>query len=164
VKKKILAGTVLAAGALIGHLHASLQTYHPVMKVAASDGITYTVVLDPTPSRPTCSSAGKTFLEPLREQCPDCEVLSARCESDLEELALALETEQPLPMYVVSMSGARVAIDGEDSRARAACELIAGDAVRRGAARANCLRPATVPKTDTGLAGPGGFTENRTTP
>jgi len=164
MKKRIAAVTLVGVGALVGHLHASLQTYHPVMKVGTPDGITYTVVLDPTPSRPACNAAGKRFLEPVREQCPDCEVVSARCESELEDLELALESEQPLPLYVVSMPGARVAIAAEDSRARAACDHIAGDAVRRGAVRADCMVPATVRKTDTGLAGPGGFTENRTTP
>ena len=164
MKKRILAATLLAAGALIGHLHASMQTYHPVMKVATPEGVTYTVVLDPTPSRPACGNAGRTFLEPVRQQCPECEVVSARCESELQDLELALESEQPLPLYVVTMPGARVAIAAEASRARAACDLIAGDAVRRGAARANCIFPATVRKTDTGLAAPVSFTENRTTP
>lgn len=164
MKKRIFAATLLAAGALIGHLHASMQTYHPVMKVATPDGVAYTVVLDATPSRPACSTAGKRFLGPIREQCPDCDVVSARCESELEDLALALDSEQPLPMYVVAMKGARVAIAADDARARAACDLIAGDAVRRGALRASCIFPATVRKADTQLADPRSIAENRTTP
>jgi hypothetical protein len=122
------------------------------------------VALDPKPSRPACSSAARAFLEPVRAQCPDCEVLWARCESELEDLALALDSEQPLPMYVVAMKGARVAIAAEDARARAACDLIAGDAVRRGAVRASCIFPATVRKADTQLADPRSIAENRTTP
>lgn len=136
-----IAAVLVGAAAFIAHLHASMQTYHPVIKVSAPGNMTYTVVLAAASDRPACSSAGKAFVEPIRGQCPECEVVSARCERELQDLELALELDRPVPLYVVSMAGVRVAISAEDSQAKLACDYIAGDASRRGAANAACLLP-----------------------
>jgi hypothetical protein len=137
-----IAAILLGAGAVIAHLHASMQSYHPVIKVAAPEDVMYTVVLDSMRDRPACSHAGKSFVEPMRAQCPDCQIVSARCERELAGLELELNQDRPVPMYVVSMAGVRVAIAADESRARMACNLIAGDAVSRGAPHAVCMFPA----------------------
>ena len=142
MRKQLLGVAVLlAAGAAIAHLHASSQSYHPVIRIAAPGNTTYTAVLPAVGQRPACSSAGRTFVEPLRAQCPECEVLSARCERELEGLELALSLDAPLPLHVVRTPAVRMAIEGERALAKAACDYIAGDALRRGAADARCLLP-----------------------
>ena len=141
MKKLAIAAVLVGCAALIAHLHASTQTYHPVIKVAAPGGVDYTVVLDATGDRPACASAGKSFVAPMRAQCPDCEIVSARCERELHDLELALERGRPVSLYTVSMAGVRVAIEAEAARAKAACDVIAGTAVRHGVPSASCILP-----------------------
>ena len=141
MKKLAVAALLVGCAALIAHLHASTQTYHPVIKISAPGGVDYTVVLDATRDRPACASAGKSFVAPMRAQCPECEVVSARCERELRDLELALDRGHPVSLYTVSMAGVRVAIAAEDAQAKAACDVIAGSAVRHGALSASCILP-----------------------
>ena len=142
-KKIPLAAVLLGAAAFVAHLHASMQTYHPVIKVETPGGLVYTAVLARTADRPACLAASRSFVQPMREACEDCKVRSARCESELPPLEQALQWDEPLPHYVVSMGGVRVAIDAEDAKARQACERIVHDAVQHGAPTAACIFPAT---------------------
>lgn len=142
MKKLLIAAVVLGAAGTVGHMHASMQSYYPVIKVASPDDISYTVVLEAVNDRPACGTAGKNFIAPVRERCPECEVVWARCERELSDLELALNDDRPVPMYVVSMAGVRVAIAAEPARASVACNLIATDAVRNGAPHAVCVFPA----------------------
>jgi len=46
MKRALVILVLLAAGATIAHLHVSAQTYHPVVRLASSDGFTFSVVQD----------------------------------------------------------------------------------------------------------------------
>ena len=134
MKKQIAIALVLILAATgVAHLHATSQTYHPVVKVSAPNGVTFTAVLAAT-NRPACAAANKRFLDPMRANCSECEVEAARCERELEGMELALSLDLPVPYPVVSVPGARLAITADDAAPgfTSTCELIAGDVIKRG--------------------------------
>lgn len=141
MKRAVIAVVLGVAGAVVAHMHAQVQTYHPVVKVATPEGLVYTAVLDATPERPACGDANKRFLEPLREHCMDCEVLVARCERELGGLELALQHGEPIAHPLVALPGLRIAVAGPEATAKLNCEFIAKDLVRRGALPAACVYP-----------------------
>jgi hypothetical protein len=139
MKKLLIAAVLVGAASVLAYLHGNAQTYHPVVKIAAPDGVVYTAVLDATHDRPACGERSKRFLEPMRERCPACEVMLARCERELEGMELAMELDLPIPLYVVTMAGARIAIAAEESIARLTCDYIA----KLGGQSAACIVPKT---------------------
>ena len=135
--RSLAIGTVLvAAAAGLAHLHGVAQEYQPVVTVAAPEGVTYTAVLDAAPDRPACGAAAKRFVEPVRDQCPQCVVVSVRCERE------AAGAEFPMPPgapVVAVLKGVWVAIAADEGRARASCDLLVSDALRRGMNQAACV-------------------------
>jgi UDP-GlcNAc:undecaprenyl-phosphate GlcNAc-1-phosphate transferase len=87
---------LIVVGAALAHLHVATQSYIPVISVATPDGLIYTASFDPRAERRACADANKRFLEPVKVQCPGCEVVFARCERQLHNLELALRSEEPL--------------------------------------------------------------------
>ena len=67
MKQAIIAALLIAAGAVLAHLHVVAQTYHPVVRLAAPDGLTYTALQDPTSERQACGEANERFIVPLRD-------------------------------------------------------------------------------------------------
>lgn len=126
-----LAMLLAAVSVLIAHLHAVSQRYYPVVKVAAPDGVTFLAVLAETAERPACSEANRRFLAPLKADCPDCDIVYARCARELDGLELALQDDHPLPFPVVRAAGLRLAIEGDAAIAQAVCGFIALDVQRR---------------------------------
>jgi hypothetical protein len=141
MKKGLVAVAIVMVASLVAHLHASIQTYHPVVKVASPDGVTYTAVFEAVPDRPSCGANSMRFLEPMRDYCPDCEVLSARCERDLTGQDLAIALDLPSPFHIVVLQGMRIAIAADAARARRTCDFMAAHAVREGAPSATCIFP-----------------------
>lgn len=141
MKKKIAIAAVLAlVSAVLAHMHVVAQRYYPMVKVATPDGVTFIAVQDMTRERQACGEANDRFLEPVKARCKECKVLAARCErvvDGAEERAL-LEG-RPTPGYLVVAPGLRVAINGPDHTARASCEYIASDMLKRGLRGATCL-------------------------
>jgi hypothetical protein len=145
MKKLIIAALLFFAAAVLAHLHASMQTYHPVVKVVAPDGVTYTAVLDAVPDRPSCGQSSKRFLEPMRAYCRECEIVSARCARELDGMELALALDRPTAIYVLQLHGMRIAIAANEAKARLTCDFMAAHAVREGAASAACVFPRLDP-------------------
>jgi hypothetical protein len=141
MKKLLIAAVLVFVASLVAHLHASMQTYHPIVKIASPDGVQYTAVFDPVSDRPSCGVSSKRFLEPMRDYCPKCEVLSARCERELQDLDLALALDLPAPVHVLQVEGMRIAITAEEAKARLTCNFMAAHAVREGAPSASCVFP-----------------------
>lgn len=136
-----IAVVLAGAAAWIAHLHVVAQSYHPVVRLAAPDGLVYTAVQEAKAERRACGEANNLFLGPLKQGCKDCEVLAARCERQLTgfEQAVLEGTEHRYP--IVAGPGVRLAIEGPEPAALASCEQIAGQMVRNGLRSAACLPP-----------------------
>ena len=141
MRQAILVVVLIAAGAWLAHLHVAAQTYHPVVQVLAPEGLTYTAVQDPTSERGACGAANDRFLGPLKAQCKQCQVLYARCARSLEGLELSIHEGKPIPQHLVYAPGLRIAIAGPAETAKASCDFLVGDLVRRGVRTAACVYP-----------------------
>ena len=139
--KLAIAAVLLGVAAAVAHIHASMQRYHPVVTVAAPENVRYIAVLDARADRPACSAASLEFLEPLRAQCPDCKVVSARCERELQGQEELVHLGRATPHYVVAMTGVRIAIAADADKARATCTTMADEVVRSGVPSAACVYP-----------------------
>src|SRR4051812_11037528 len=123
-------------------MHVAAQIYHPAVRLTSPEGITYTAVQDPTTERRACGAANDRFLRPIKDLCKQCQVVFARCERKLEGLEQALYDRSPLPLHQVFASGLRMAIEGPEPLAKATCDYIAGDLVKRGLRSATCVYPS----------------------
>jgi len=133
---------LVAVSVWLAHLHVVSQSYHPVVRLASPDGLTYTAVQDATQERQACGAANDRFLAPVRGGCKDCRVVTARCERQLQGFELDLHEGRQIPYYLVSGPGVRMAIEGPEASAKASCEQIANHMVRSGLRSAACVRPA----------------------
>ena len=141
--KIAIAAVLCVAAAVLAHMHVISQRYYPIVKVEAPDGVVFVALQDMTQERRACGDANSRFLQPVKARCQDCKVIAARCErvvDGVEERAL-LEG-RPLPGYLVVAPGLRLSITGPDRSARANCEYIAGDMLKRGVRSAACISPA----------------------
>ena len=141
MKQAIIALILIAVGSWLAHLHVASQTYHPVVRLASPDGLTYTTVQDAVNERRACGAANDRFLKPIKQACKECRVVFARCERKLEGLEAALADGAAVPHYQVFAPGLRIAIAGPAEAAKANCEFIAGDMVKRGLRSAACVYP-----------------------
>ena len=141
MKQAIIALVLIAVGSWLAHLHVASQTYYPVVRLASSDGLVYTTVQDDLHERRACGAANERFLKPIKESCKECQVVFARCERKLEGLEAAIANGTAVPHYQVMAPGLRIAIAGPAAAARASCEFIAGDMVKRGQRSAACVFP-----------------------
>ena len=141
MKQAIIAAVLIAAGAVLAHLHVVAQTYHPVVRLAAPDGLVYTALQDPTSERQACGEANERFIVPLRQHCKDCKVMVARCERELDGLERALYDGAPLPVHRVLSPGLRMAIAGPQGAAKSTCAFLASTLVKYGFPSAACVDP-----------------------
>ena len=141
MKQAIIAAVLIAAGAVLAHLHVVAQTYHPVVRLAAPDGLVYTALQDPTSERQACGEANERFIVPLRQHCKDCKVMVARCERELDGLERALYDGAPLPVHRVLSPGLRMAIAGPQPAAKSTCAFLASTLVKYGFPSAACVDP-----------------------
>jgi hypothetical protein len=139
--KAIIALVLIAVGAWLAHLHVTSQTYYPVVRLSSPEGLVYTTVQDEVQERRACGAANERFLKPIKEACKQCQVVFARCERKLEGLEAALANGTAVPHYQVFAPGLHMAIAGPAEPAKASCEYIAGDMVKRGVRSAACVYP-----------------------
>jgi hypothetical protein len=125
----------------LAHLHVISQTYYPLLQMSSPDGLVYTAVHDETAERQTCGAVNDRFIEPVRANCKNCEVVYARCDRELSGLDAALMATRPVPHHVVRSPGLRLAISGPAAAARESCDFIASDLLKRGYRSATCLYP-----------------------
>ena len=142
-----IAVVLVAAASVVAHYHVAAQTYHPVVRVAAPDGVTYLAVQQPTSERQACGVANARFLRPIKEGCKDCRVEHARCERELMGLEASLAHGERLPYHQIFAPGLHLAIIGAPEPAKAACEFIAADMHKRGVAAAACVERDRLPPT-----------------
>jgi hypothetical protein len=133
---------LIAVSAWLAHLHVVSQSYHPVVRLASPDGLTYTAVQDAKHQRQACGAANERFLRPVKDTCKDCQVEIARCERQLEGFELDLYQHRRIAQYIVDGPGVRMAIAGPARKAQASCEQIASQMVRSGLHSAACVPPA----------------------
>lgn len=142
MKQAIIALLIIAAGSVLASMHVVSQTYHPSVRIASPDGLTYIAVQSATQERRDCGAANQRFLGPIKAQCKECKIVSARCERAIEgEVELALDEGKALAYYSVVAPGVRMAITGPQELAKLSCELMVGDMVKRGLRTAACVRP-----------------------
>ena len=130
------------ASAWLAHLHVISQSYHPVVRLASPDGLTYTAVQDAKQERQACGAANDRFLRPVKKGCKNCEVVLARCERQLEGFERTLYEGKDRSHHFVQGPGIRMAIEGPDAAARASCEQIARQMMDSGLKLAACVHPA----------------------
>jgi hypothetical protein len=140
MKHAVIATILVLAAAGVAQMHSQAQDYYPVVKIVDPHGMSYTAVMEPVHERPACGEASKLFLEPVRAQCPQCQIVWARCERELGGLELAVFLGEPVEHPVVALQGMKLAITADEATARATCNFIAGDIVRNGK-RAACIFP-----------------------
>ena len=133
---------LIAVSAWLAHLHVVSQSYHPVVRLATPDGLTYTAVQDAKHERQACGAANERFLAPVKKSCKDCQVEIARCERQLEGFELDIYQHRKIAQYVVDGPGVRMAIAGPPRKAQASCEQIASQMVRSGLRSVACVPPA----------------------
>lgn len=142
MKKIAIAAVLGIAGAVLAHMHVVSQRYYPMVKVTSPDGVTFIAVQDMTQERQACGEANSRFLEPVKARCKDCKVVAARCERVVDgDEERALLEGRPTPGYLVIGPGLRLAITGPAASARANCEYIAADMLKRGLRGAVCIPP-----------------------
>lgn len=144
-QKRILqvavAVVLIAIASALAHMHVQSQTYHPVVRLASPDGLTYTAVQDPVAERRACGAANDRFLAPIKSACKGCQVVYARCERKLEGLELSLDRGTPLAQHRVIGPGLRMAIEGPAGAAQLACEYLASEMAKSGARSTACVPP-----------------------
>lgn len=142
MKKIAIAAVLGIAAAVLAHMHVVSQRYYPMVRVASPEGLTFTAVQDMTQERQACGEANDRFLEPIKARCRSCKVVAARCERVVDgDEERALLEGRPTPGYLVVAPGVRMSITGPAASARANCEYIAGDMVKRGLRGAVCIPP-----------------------
>jgi hypothetical protein len=141
MKQAVIALLLIAVGSWLAHLHVVSQVYHPVVRLSSPEGLTYTTVQDSVQERRACGAANDRFLKPIKDSCKQCQVVYARCERKLEGFEAALADGAAVPYYQVFGPGLRIAIAGPAAPAKASCEFIAGDMVKRGVRSAACIFP-----------------------
>jgi hypothetical protein len=112
-----------------------------VVRVASPDGLTYTALLEETAERSACERAFDGFVAPVKEHCKECNVVFARCERERGAMDLALERDGARQHWVMSQ-GLRISVTGPEDSAKATCDFIAADLIKRGAASSSCVHPA----------------------
>jgi hypothetical protein len=144
MRKALIIVVLLAAGAVLARYHVDNQHYYPVTKLASADGYTFHMVQDRTAAREDCGKANDRFLVPLKNNCPQCAVVYARCERELHGLELALLMGDAVPVHVVIAPGVRLAMEGPARTLRRDCEAMATAIVKSGVRTAACIVPGTV--------------------
>ena len=141
LKKILLTVVLLGSGLALAQLFVDAMAYYPVVKVASPGGVEFTLVHDATGNRQACGAENRKFLEPLKKQCKDCDVVYARCERQLHGAELALLRREAMAHFVVSASSMRMLITGPSVAAKRACEDVAANMVKNGLQMAACLYP-----------------------
>lgn len=142
MKQGIIAALLIAAGAVLAHMHVVAQTYYPVVQVTTPEGLKYTAVFDPTAERRACGAKNDRFVAPFKSMCKECEVVLARCERELDGLELAISEGKSIPFHRVNAPGLRVAISGPEDMARLGCDTIARGLAAQGMRAVSCVHPA----------------------
>jgi len=141
MKQAIIAALLVAAGAVLAHLHVVAQTYYPVVHVTTPEGLHYMAVFDRTDERVACGEKNDRFLEPFKLMCDDCKVVTARCERELSGVDLAISQGLAIPYHRVYAPGLRVAIAGPAEMAKLGCDTIAKGLTARGMRQVACIYP-----------------------
>jgi hypothetical protein len=137
----LIAVVLIAAASVLAHMHVVIQSYHPVTRISSPEGLVFTAVQDAQKERRDCGNANERFLAPIKAQCKACRVLIARCERELEPFERSIYQGEAMRLHQVFAVGVRLAIDGPPELARASCELMAHELVKRGVRSAHCLLP-----------------------
>lgn len=144
MRKALIILVLLAAGAVLASYHVANQHYFPVSKLASSDGYTFHMVQDRADTRDACGKANDRFVGPIRQRCPQCSVVYARCERELHGLELSLLSGDAVALHVVIAPGVRLAMEGPAATLRRDCEAMADLIVKAGQPYAACVFPGTM--------------------
>lgn len=131
MKQALIAAVLIGVASVLAHLHVVAQTYYPVVRVQSPEGLVFTAVHEPTSERAACAVANGEFLAPFKNMCPDCKVVAARCERELDSFEDAITRQAGIPYPLVFAPGVKLAIAGPGDVARATCDEIERTAPRR---------------------------------
>ena len=149
IKHILIVVAALAVGGAIAQMYVPTQSYQPVVRIEAPNGITYTAILDRVQKRPACGVASQRFVGPILADCPECRIVLARCQRTGQKLpGLASELGTGEQYSLVRMPGVSIAIEGSPNEAQYTCELIANSVQNLGVKSAQCVGTASgAPKT-----------------
>jgi hypothetical protein len=141
MRAAVLIGALLVAtcGAAVYIYYAAYHAYHPVARIEAPGGVTFTAFVDATLGFNACTAANEEFLDPVVQECSDCKVVFAECLDQAAALALALETREAEHQHWVVATGVTIAVVAAEAHAKASCEAVAADLESRGM-RSRCIR------------------------
>lgn len=141
MKQVLIAVVLIAVGSVLAHMHVVSQIYHPVTRISTPEGLVFTAVQHPTPERRACGAANDRFLFPIKSQCPNCKVVLARCERELEPFQAEILEGKATRYHQVSAPNMRMTIDGPPELAGEGCRLIAVALTKSGYRTASCVPP-----------------------
>ena len=141
MKQVVIAVLLVAAGAVLAHMHVAGQTYFPVVHVTTPEGLKYTAVFDRTDERRACGEKNDKFIAPFKSMCKECAVVLARCERQLDGMELAMSEGREIGKHRVQAPGLRVAIDGPEKIAGPGCDYIAKGLTAQGMHAVACIHP-----------------------
>ncbi len=141
----IAALLLLVAAAAVAHFHVAAQSYYPVVRIAAPQGLSYLAVMDAQQERQGCGVANDRFLRPIKAMCDECRIVYARCERELEDLEAKVRDGKLVEYPRVDSPGFGMVILGDLNTAQKVCDFIAADMVKRGISTATCVRANRAP-------------------
>jgi hypothetical protein len=144
MRQTLVIVVLLAAGAMLARYHVANQHYFPVTRLASADGYSFLMVQDRVDTRGACGEANDRFVAPVKRSCPQCSVVYARCERELQGRELKLLMGEPVPLHVVVAPGLRLAMEGPEATLRGDCESMAASIVRAGVGSAACAYPGVM--------------------
>lgn len=143
-KAAIIGIVLIAVATVAAQLYVESQVYYPVVRLDLQDGLSITAVLPETKERKACGLANDKFVAPFKQSCKECKIAMARCERELEGLALAMREGKDVPHPMVVANEVRIAVMGPPEAAKAGCQVVAANMVARGEKSAVCISPQAV--------------------
>ena len=141
----VIAIVLLAAAGAVAHFHVAAQSYYPVVRIAAPEGLSYLAVMEVQRERQGCGAANDRYLRPIKAMCDKCRIVYARCERELEDLEAKLRDGKPVGYPQVDSPGLRMAVIGDGRMAKKMCDFIAADMMKRGVSAATCVAANRTP-------------------
>lgn len=141
MKRLAIALLVVAAGVLGAYLYVAESAYHPVVRMASPDGLTYTAVQNAAREAGDCDAANGRFLAPIKQQCSSCKIETVTCRRRLDAFERDVYDGKAAASYQVLAAGLRIAIEGPPQLAKVSCEVIVAEMRQRGVTAAACVSP-----------------------
>jgi hypothetical protein len=141
MKYIVLAVLMFVLGALLTTFKPEDPMLTPIVRMRSPEGFFVTYVRDRVAGHKACNEEIHLYVDPLVKACPECNIESTGCATELVGMEKVLAENKPLPIHVVRTEGLRMSVVGPPSRVRVWCEAVAIQMVRKGVGSAACVYP-----------------------